>query len=98
MKEEDSVWRITSGTVIAFLTHGNRHLNHLGAPGARLRADRAGAGPLPQVLRTDNGPEFLGEIFTQWAKPNGMAIHKVARSITLRWNGALDFFEEQSCQ
>lgn len=29
---------------------------------------------LPQVLRTDNGPEFLGEAFTQWAKANGMAI------------------------
>ncbi len=23
--------------------------------------------PLPQVLRTDNGPEFLGEAFTAWA-------------------------------
>lgn len=23
---------------------------------------------LPQVLRSDNGPEFLGEAFTQWAK------------------------------
>jgi putative transposase len=30
--------------------------------------------PLPQVLRTDNGPEFLGEVFTQWAKAHGMAI------------------------
>lgn len=30
--------------------------------------------PLPQVLRTDNGPEFLGEVFTQWAKTHGMAI------------------------
>lgn len=29
---------------------------------------------LPQVLRTDNGPEFLGEAFTQWAKEHGMAI------------------------
>jgi transposase InsO family protein len=29
---------------------------------------------LPQVLRTDNGPEFLGEAFVQWAKANGMAI------------------------
>jgi len=27
---------------------------------------------LPQVLRTDNGPEFLGEAFVQWAKLNGM--------------------------
>lgn len=33
--------------------------------------------PLPQVLRTDNGPEFLGEIFTQWAKANGMAIQYI---------------------
>ena len=29
---------------------------------------------LPQVLRTDNGPEFLGETFTSWAKHAGMAI------------------------
>ena len=29
---------------------------------------------LPQVLRTDNGPEFLGETFTAWAKEAGMAI------------------------
>jgi putative transposase len=29
---------------------------------------------LSQVLRTDNGPEFLGETFVQWAKTNGMAI------------------------
>jgi putative transposase len=29
---------------------------------------------LPQVLRTDNGPEFLGEAFTSWAKEAGMAI------------------------
>jgi len=29
---------------------------------------------LPQVLRTDNGPEFLGETFTSWAKSQGMAI------------------------
>ena len=33
--------------------------------------------PLPQVLRTDNGPEFLGEAFTQWAKANGMAIQYI---------------------
>jgi putative transposase len=33
--------------------------------------------PLPQVLRTDNGPEFLGEAFTQWAKRNGMAIRYI---------------------
>jgi len=29
---------------------------------------------LPQVLRTDNGPEFLGEAFTSWAKEAGMTI------------------------
>lgn len=39
----------------------------------QLRQER----PLPQVLRTDNGPEFLGEAFTQWAKRNGMAIRYI---------------------
>lgn len=32
---------------------------------------------LPQVLRTDNGPEFLGEAFTSWAKVAGMAIQYI---------------------
>ena len=32
---------------------------------------------MPQVLRTDNGPEFLGEAFVQWAKLNGMAIRYI---------------------
>lgn len=32
---------------------------------------------LPQVLRTDNGPEFLGEAFTNWAKTAGMAIQYI---------------------
>lgn len=32
---------------------------------------------LPQVLRTDNGPEFLGEVFTSWAKEAGMAIQYI---------------------
>lgn len=32
---------------------------------------------LPQVLRTDNGPEFLGEAFTAWAKEAGMAIQYI---------------------
>ena len=32
---------------------------------------------LPQVLRTDNGPEFLGETFTAWAKEAGMAIQYI---------------------
>src|SRR5690606_16191209 len=35
--------------------------------------------PLPQVLRTDNGPEFLGEAFVQWAKAHGMAIQDTQR-------------------
>src|SRR5690606_10741716 len=30
----------------------------------QLRRDHG----LPQLLRTDNGPEFLGEAFIQWAK------------------------------
>lgn len=32
---------------------------------------------LPQVLRSDNGPEFLGEVFTQWAKASGVAIQYI---------------------
>ena len=32
---------------------------------------------MPQVLRTDNGPEFLGESFVQWAKANAMAIQYI---------------------
>lgn len=32
---------------------------------------------LPQVLRTDNGPEFLGEAFTSWAKGAGVAIQYI---------------------
>lgn len=39
----------------------------------RLKQDRG----LPQVLRTDNGPEFLGEAFTQWAQSAGMAIQYI---------------------
>ena len=39
----------------------------------QIRQERA----LPQVLRTDNGPEFLGETFTQWAKANSMAIQYI---------------------
>lgn len=39
----------------------------------QLRAQRG----LPQVLRTDNGPEFLGEAFTSWAKDAGMAIQYI---------------------
>jgi putative transposase len=29
---------------------------------------------LPQILRTDNGPEFLGEAFIEWAKLHGMVL------------------------
>ena len=29
---------------------------------------------LPDVLRTDNGPEFLGEIFVSWCKENGVML------------------------
>jgi putative transposase len=32
---------------------------------------------LPQVLRSDNGPEFLGEAFTQRAKLNGVALRYI---------------------
>ena len=32
---------------------------------------------LPQVMRCDNGPEFLGEAFTAWAKRAGMAIQYI---------------------
>ena len=39
----------------------------------RLRTEHG----LPQVLRTDNGPEFLGEVFTAWAKDAGMAIQYI---------------------
>ena len=39
----------------------------------QIRAERG----LPQVLRTDNGPEFLGELFTSWAKHAGMAIQYI---------------------
>ena len=35
----------------------------------RLQSERG----LSQVLRTDNGPEFLGESFTSWTKNAGMA-------------------------
>jgi putative transposase len=32
---------------------------------------------LPEVLRTDNGPEFLGEAFTSWAEANGVLIQYI---------------------
>lgn len=39
----------------------------------QLQAERG----LPKVLRTDNSPEFLGEMFTAWAKNAGMAIEYI---------------------
>lgn len=32
---------------------------------------------MPQVVRSDNGPEFLGEAFTSWLKGNGVAIQYI---------------------
>ena len=29
---------------------------------------------LPDVLRVDNGPEFIGEVFVNWCKANGVFI------------------------
>lgn len=39
----------------------------------QLKRDRV----LPQVLRTDNSPEFLGAPFAEWAKANGMVIRYI---------------------
>ena len=36
----------------------------------QLKAERG----LPETLRTDNGPEFLGQCFTQWCSDNGITI------------------------
>jgi putative transposase len=36
----------------------------------QLKAERG----LPDVLRTDNGPEFLGIAFTEWCEANGVMI------------------------
>ena len=36
----------------------------------QLEAERG----LPDMLRTDNGPEFLGEVFTQWCEKSGVFI------------------------
>ncbi len=32
---------------------------------------------LPQVVRSDNGPEFLGDTFTSWLKANGVALQYI---------------------
>ncbi|KAB7619409.1 IS3 family transposase [Alkalilimnicola sp. S0819] len=39
----------------------------------QLKAERG----LPEILRTDNGPEFLGDVFTRWARENGMLIQYI---------------------
>jgi putative transposase len=39
----------------------------------QIRAERG----LPDVLRVDNGPEFLGEVFTEWARENGILIRYI---------------------
>jgi putative transposase len=36
----------------------------------QLKSERG----LPDVLRTDNGPEFLGQVFTEWCEDNGIMI------------------------
>jgi len=36
----------------------------------QLKAERG----LPDILRTDNGPEFLGEAFTDWCRYNGILL------------------------
>lgn len=36
----------------------------------QLKAERG----LPEVLRTDNGPEFLGSVFVDWCKREGITI------------------------
>ncbi len=36
----------------------------------QLRSERG----LPDMLRTDNGPEFLGSVFTEWCKDHGVFI------------------------
>ncbi len=43
----------------------------------RVFSEIAAQHGLPQVLRTDNGPEFLGETFVSWAKQKGMAIQYI---------------------
>jgi len=40
----------------------------------QLKAERG----LPDVLRTDNGPEFLGEVFVNWCESNGVLIDYIA--------------------
>jgi len=39
----------------------------------QLRRDHG----LPEVVRSDNGPEFLGEALTQWLRDNGVALQYI---------------------
>jgi putative transposase len=39
----------------------------------RLKAERG----LPDVVRVDNGPEFLSQVLTDWAKSNGVLIQYI---------------------
>lgn len=39
----------------------------------RIAAER----PLPDVLRVDNGPEFLSQVFVDWMKQQGVLIHYI---------------------
>ncbi len=39
----------------------------------QLREERG----LPDVLRTDNGPEFLGEVFVGWCEKNGVMLNYI---------------------
>jgi putative transposase len=36
----------------------------------RLKAERG----LPDMLRVDNGPEFMGQVFVDWCQANGVII------------------------
>ena len=39
----------------------------------RLKVERG----LPDVLRVDNGPEFLGQVFVEWCQTNGILINYI---------------------
>jgi putative transposase len=39
----------------------------------RLKAERG----LPDMLRVDNGPEFLGQVFVDWCRENGIFIDDI---------------------
>ena len=48
-----------------------------GGPFQAAAEELRGLGIEAQVLRTDNGPEFLGNAFITWAKAAGMAIQYI---------------------